>query len=47
LVDTMGLVLVVLRTSAALEDGAAAVKLLAHISAADFPRLPVICGESK
>jgi putative transposase len=47
LVDTSGLLLVVLITSAALADGAAAVKLLAHISADDFPRLTVIFGDSK
>jgi putative transposase len=47
LVDTIGLRLVVLLPSAALEDGAAAVKLLAHISAAEFPRLTGIFGESK
>ena len=47
LVDTRGLLLVVLSTSAALDDGAAAVKLLAPISADEFPRLTVIFGESK
>jgi putative transposase len=47
LVDTIGLVLVVLITSAALDDGAAAVKLLAQISAEEFPRLTVIFGDSK
>src|SRR5512132_766587 len=47
LVDTIGLLLVVLITSAALDDGAAAVKLLAQISAAEFPRLTVIFGDSK
>jgi len=47
LVDTLGLLLVVLLTSAALADGAAAVTLLAHISAEDFPRLTVIFGASK
>jgi putative transposase len=47
LVATIGLLLVVLSTSAALEDGAAAVKLLAQISADDFPRLTVIFGDSK
>ena len=47
LVDTIGLLLVVLITSAALDDGAAAVKLLAQISADDFPRLTVIFGDSK
>ena len=47
LVDTIGVLLVVLITSAALDDGAAAVKLLAQISADDFPRLTVIFGDSK
>ena len=47
LVDTIGLLLVVLITSAALDDGAAAGKLLAQISADDFPRLTVIFGDSK
>jgi putative transposase len=47
LVDTIGVLLVVLITSAALEDGAAASKLLSQISADDFPRLPVIFGDSK
>ncbi|MGH2360533.1 MAG: IS5 family transposase [bacterium] len=47
LVDTIGLVLVVLITSAALDDGAAAVKLLAQIRAEEFPRLTVIFGDSK
>jgi putative transposase len=46
LVETIGLLLVVLITSAALEDGAAAVKLLAQISAEEFPRLTVIFGDS-
>ena len=47
LVDTIGLLLVVLITSAALDDGAAAIKLLTQLSAEDFPRLTVIFGESK
>lgn len=47
LVDTIGLLIVVLITSAALDDGAAAIKLLAQISAAEFPRLTVIFGDSK
>src|SRR5712692_4103760 len=47
LVDTIGLVLVVLITSAAVDDGVAAVQLLAHISAEEFPRLTVIFGDSK
>lgn len=47
LVDTIGLLLVVLITSAALDDGAAAVKLLAQIRTEEFPRLTVIFGDSK
>ena len=47
LVDTIGLLLVVLITSAALDDGTAAIKLLAQIRAEDFPRLIVIFGDSK
>jgi putative transposase len=47
LVDTIGLLVVVLITSAALDDGVAAVKLLAQISAEEFPRLTVIFGDSK
>jgi putative transposase len=47
LVDTIGLLLVVLITSAGLEDGAAAIKLLARLRADEGPRLTVICGESK
>lgn len=47
LVDTIGLLLVVLITSAALDDGTAAIKLLTQISAEDFPRLIVIFGDSK
>jgi Putative transposase of IS4/5 family (DUF4096)/Transposase DDE domain len=46
LVDTIGVRLVVLSTSAALDDGAAASKLLTQISAEDFPRLTVIFGDS-
>lgn len=46
-VDTIGLLLVVLITSAALDDGVAAIKLLALISTKDFPRLTVIFGDSK
>lgn len=47
LVDTIGLLLAVLITSAALDDGAAALKLLAQINADEFPRLTVIFGDSK
>ena len=47
LVDTIGLVLVVLIPRAALDDGAAAITLLAQISAEEFPRLSVIFADSK
>jgi putative transposase len=47
LVDTIGLLLVVLITSAALDDGTAAIKLLTQIRADEFPRLIVIFGDSK
>ena len=40
-------VLVVLITSAALDEGAAAIKRLAPLSLAEFPRLSVIFGDSK
>ena len=46
-VDTIGLLLVVFITSAALDDGVAAINLLALISVKDFPRLTVIFGDSK
>ena len=47
LLDTIGLLLVMLITSAALEDGVAAINLLAQISTDEFPRLTIICGDSK
>lgn len=47
LVDTLGLLLAVLSTRAAVDEGAAAVPLLAQISTEDFPRLTVIFGDSK
>ena len=47
LVDTLGLLLAVLITSAHVDDGAAASTLLAQISAQDFPRLETIFGASK
>jgi putative transposase len=47
LVDTIGVVRVVLSTSAALDDGVAALKLLAQLRLDEFPRLSVIVGESK
>jgi len=47
LVDTMGLLLAVLITSAGLDDGAAASALLGQISPKDFPRLITIFGDNK
>ena len=42
LVDTLGLLSAVLLTSAGLDDGVAAPRLLAHVTPADLPRLGVI-----
>jgi putative transposase len=47
LVDTLGLLLAVVITSAHIDDGAAAVDLLTQIRAQDFPRLATICGDTK
>jgi putative transposase len=47
LVDTLGLVLAVLITSAQMDDGVAAVELLKQVNASDFPRLQTIFGDSK
>ena len=47
LVDTLGVLRVVLITSAGLEEGVAAITLLARLRADECPRLTVICGESK
>ena len=47
LVDTMGLRLAVLSTSAACDDGTMAPQLLAKITPAEFPRLVVIFGDNK
>jgi putative transposase len=47
LVDTLGLLSVVLITSAGLDDGAAAPKLLQLIEPTDFPRLETIFADSK
>jgi len=47
LVDTLGLLVAVLITSAASDDGTIAPKLLAKISPTDFPRLEVIFGDNK
>src|SRR5271166_3746465 len=47
LVDTLGLLVAVLITSAGIDDGVAAPKLLGQITAKDFPRLTVIFGDNK
>jgi putative transposase len=47
LVDTMGLLVAVLITSAGTDDGVAAPQLLGQISAQDFPRLVTIFGDNK
>jgi putative transposase len=47
LVDTLGLLVAVLITSAGLDDGRAGSQLLALISATAFPRLEVIFGDKK
>jgi putative transposase len=47
LVDTLGLLLAVLMTSAGLDDGVAAPCLLGHITPHDFPRLVTIFADQK
>lgn len=47
LVDTLGLLLAVLITSAGLDDGVAAPRLLGHITPHDFPRLVTIFADQK
>lgn len=47
LVDTLGLLMVVLVTGAGLDDGAAAPKLLEKVSTEDNPRLVTIFGDNK
>jgi putative transposase len=47
LVDTLGLLIVVLMTSAALDDGAAAPLLLGDVTPHDFPRLITILADTK
>jgi putative transposase len=47
LVDTMGMLVAVLITSAALDDGNVAPQLLAQITAKDYPRLQAIFGDRK
>ena len=47
LVDTLGLLMAVLITSATVDDGAAAPALLAQVRVRDFPRLETIFGDTK
>src|SRR5713101_1767251 len=46
-VDTLGLLLAVVMTSAALDDGVVAATLLGHVLSTDFPRLVTIFADSK
>jgi putative transposase len=47
LVDTLGVLRAVLRTSAGLDDGVAAPLLLGHVMPPDFPRLVTIVADTK
>jgi len=47
LVDTLGVLLVVLIPSAGLDDGVAAPLLLGHVTPQDLPRLETICADQK
>jgi len=47
LVDTLGLLVAVLVTSAAIDDGVAAPDLIAQISPEDYPRLVTLFGDNK
>ena len=47
LVDTMGLLLTVVVTTAALDDGAAAPSVVARLDAKDYPRLQKLWGDNK
>ena len=47
LVDTLGLLIMVVVTAANADDGTAAPRLLSQVSAADLPRLSVIFGDNK
>jgi putative transposase len=47
LVDVMGFVLAVLITSAKVDDGVAAIKLLEKVDPIEYPRLQVIWGDNK
>jgi len=47
LVDTLGVLIAVLMTSASLDDGGAAPILLGHVQAHEFPRLVTILADAK
>ena len=47
LVDTLGLLIAVLITSAGLDDGRAALSLLGHVTPQDLPRLETIFADQK
>ena len=47
LVDTLGLLLAVVVTSAKVDDGVAAPQVLAQVSVREFPRLQTIFGDTK
>jgi putative transposase len=47
LVDTLGLLMAVVMTSAGLDDGVAALTLLGHVYPQDFPRLVAIFADQK
>ena len=47
LVDTLGLLIVVVVTAANLDDGSAAPLLLSRVTAEDFPRLVTVFGDNK
>jgi hypothetical protein len=44
-VDTLGLLLAVVITSAAIDDAGAAPKVLAHFGTASYPRLEVVWAD--
>jgi putative transposase len=47
IVDTLGLLMVVLVTAASVDDGAGAQECVGKMSAADYPRLQTIFGDNK
>jgi hypothetical protein len=46
-VDTLGVVLAILMTSAGRDDGVAAPRLLGHVTPDDFPRLVTLFADQK